>query len=60
MLPARHYFIFGKPIETRNIDPRDRVASSIAYEEIQNELNRGFIDVKMIRSFHLPVASFVI
>lgn len=48
-LPARHYFIFGKPIETNDIDPKDKDACSKVYEEVQHELNRGFTDVLRAR-----------
>jgi hypothetical protein len=48
-LPARHYFIFGKPIETHELDPKDRAACSKVYAEIQSELNRGFSDLLRAR-----------
>ena len=48
-LPARHYFVFGRPIQTHNLDPKDKAACSKVYAEIQDEMNRGFTDLLRAR-----------
>jgi pimeloyl-ACP methyl ester carboxylesterase/1-acyl-sn-glycerol-3-phosphate acyltransferase len=48
-LPSRNYFIFGKPLNTKGIDPRDKGACREAYESIQNEMRRGFDDLLRAR-----------
>jgi pimeloyl-ACP methyl ester carboxylesterase/1-acyl-sn-glycerol-3-phosphate acyltransferase len=44
-LPSRNYFIFGKPLYTSELDPRDKDACKQAYKAIQEEMNRGFEDI---------------
>ena len=44
-LPARHYFMFGKPISTVNVDSRDKDACSKIYTEIKMEMQKGFSDL---------------
>ena len=48
-LPARHYFIFGKPFSTDNIDHKDKDDCHNIYQDIQKEMNRGFDDVLRAR-----------
>lgn len=48
-LPARHYFMFGRPIETHRLDPKDKATCSKVYSEIQGEMNRGFTDLLRAR-----------
>lgn len=48
-LPARHYFIFGKPFTTDNIDHKDKDDCHNIYQDIQKEMNRGFDDVLRAR-----------
>jgi pimeloyl-ACP methyl ester carboxylesterase/1-acyl-sn-glycerol-3-phosphate acyltransferase len=44
-LPSRNYFIFGKPLFTKDIDPKDKEACKEAYESIKQEMRRGFDDI---------------
>mmetsp|Transcript_19515 Transcript_19515/g.40428 ORF Transcript_19515/g.40428 Transcript_19515/m.40428 type:complete len:529 (+) Transcript_19515:552-2138(+) len=39
--PARHYFLFGRPLETEGIDYRDREACRAMFEEVKADLERG-------------------
>ena len=43
--PARNYFVFGKPIYTRHIDPKDRDACASAYAAAKSEVERGISDL---------------
>lgn len=44
-LPARHYFVFGKPVSTVGVDPKDRDGCRTVYGEVREELERGLRDV---------------
>jgi len=48
-LPDRHYFVFGKPIYTNEIDHLNRTSCDAIYEEVKDEMNRGFSDVLKAR-----------
>lgn len=48
-LPARHYFIFGKPMSTEQLDHRDVQACETFYENVKAEMQRGFDDVLRAR-----------
>lgn len=48
-LPARHYFVFGKPLSTKDLNHRDRDACWRFYEEVKMEMERGFDDVLRAR-----------
>jgi len=48
-LPDRHYFLFGKPIDTANIDYRNKSKCDVVYKEVQAEMNRGFRDLLRAR-----------
>lgn len=48
-LPSRNYFIFGKPLSTKDLDPSDRASCQDAYRSIQDEMNRGFDDILSAR-----------
>mmetsp|Transcript_3892 Transcript_3892/g.8491 ORF Transcript_3892/g.8491 Transcript_3892/m.8491 type:complete len:726 (-) Transcript_3892:55-2232(-) len=48
-LPARHYFIFGKPFSTEHVDHSDKDACHQLYQDIQQEMKRGFDDVLRAR-----------
>ena len=39
-LPDRHYFMFGKPIDTANIDYRNKSECDVVYKEVQAETSR--------------------
>jgi pimeloyl-ACP methyl ester carboxylesterase/1-acyl-sn-glycerol-3-phosphate acyltransferase len=43
--PARHYFVFGKALTTTDVDHGDSKQCTDFYQEVQEELNRGFDDV---------------
>jgi hypothetical protein len=49
LLPARHYFLFGKPFNMTELNPKDRDACGQVYRAIQEELNRGFDDLLRAR-----------
>lgn len=55
-MPARNYFLFGKPIDTSNIDPSDKVACERIYKEAQQEVRRGIDDLIKARE-HDPFKS---
>lgn len=57
-LPARNYFIFGKPISLKNVDPMDREACGRAYQEAQDEVRRGLDDLLRARE-HDPFKSSI-
>jgi hypothetical protein len=44
-MPARNYFVFGKPIDTSHIDPMDKKACESCYKEVQQEVRRGLDDL---------------
>jgi hypothetical protein len=48
-LPSRNYFIFGKPLSTKDIDPKDKDACQEAYQSLQTEMKRGFDDILRAR-----------
>lgn len=48
-LPARNYFVFGKPFSTHNIDPRDKEACAALYKDVVEETRRGLDDVLRVR-----------
>ena len=41
-LPSRNYFLFGKPISTADLDPKDKLACESLYMNVQEEMKRGF------------------
>jgi len=48
-VPARNYFVFGKPIDTSSIDPRDKEACEKIYMEAKREVRRGIDDILRAR-----------
>ena len=48
-LPSRNYFIFGKPVSTHGIDPKDKELCKEAYLNIQDEMNLGFHQILKAR-----------
>jgi hypothetical protein len=48
-LPARNYFLFGKPISTKDVDPNDKEACARVYQETQGGLRRGLDDILRAR-----------
>jgi 1-acyl-sn-glycerol-3-phosphate acyltransferase len=48
-LPSRNYFVFGKPLYTQGIDPRDRETCREAYRAVQDEMRLGFEDILSAR-----------
>ncbi len=45
LLPARHYFIFGKPFDTSHVDHKDMDECSELYAGVKGELRRGLDDL---------------
>ena len=39
--PARHYFVFGTPIPTRDLDPSDRAGCEAAYADLRRQVKGG-------------------
>jgi len=50
LLPARHYFMFGKAFPTTNVDSKDRDSCRRLYQDIQLELYCGFQDLLRARA----------
>jgi len=48
-LPSRNYFLFGQPISTTDLDPKDKPACGALYKSIQEELKQGFRDILAAR-----------
>eukprot|EP00568_Trieres_chinensis_P004197 CAMPEP_0183298454 /NCGR_PEP_ID=MMETSP0160_2-20130417/5467_1 /TAXON_ID=2839 ORGANISM="Odontella Sinensis, Strain Grunow 1884" /NCGR_SAMPLE_ID=MMETSP0160_2 /ASSEMBLY_ACC=CAM_ASM_000250 /LENGTH=727 /DNA_ID=CAMNT_0025460489 /DNA_START=68 /DNA_END=2251 /DNA_ORIENTATION=+ len=48
-LPARHYFVFGRPMSTESLDHRDKDGCEVFYKNVQEEMVRGFDDVLRAR-----------
>eukprot|EP00581_Thalassiosira_minuscula_P019235 CAMPEP_0183733036 /NCGR_PEP_ID=MMETSP0737-20130205/39977_1 /TAXON_ID=385413 /ORGANISM="Thalassiosira miniscula, Strain CCMP1093" /LENGTH=751 /DNA_ID=CAMNT_0025966201 /DNA_START=40 /DNA_END=2295 /DNA_ORIENTATION=+ len=48
-IPARHYFVFGKPFDTSNIDHNDRESCASLYGDVKSELRRGLDDLLLAR-----------
>ena len=48
-IPARHYFVFGKPFDTSVVDIDDRTACADLYGDVKSELRRGLDDVLVAR-----------
>jgi len=46
-VPARNYFIFGKPMSTKDIDPNDKLSCYNLYEEVREEVKRGLKDLQL-------------
>jgi len=49
IVPARHYFVFGTPMSTKDIDHKDKENCKILYDEVQKEMYRGFDDILYAR-----------
>eukprot|EP00978_Attheya_sp_CCMP212_P015336 scaffold39564_cov50-Attheya_sp.AAC.5 len=49
LLPARHYFVFGKPMSTENVNYKDKAACDDFYQNVKGEMQRGFDDVLRAR-----------
>jgi hypothetical protein len=47
--PQRHYFLFGAPISTREIDPTDRAACEEAYARLRAAVEGGVGRLKRVR-----------
>mmetsp|Transcript_18559 Transcript_18559/g.26113 ORF Transcript_18559/g.26113 Transcript_18559/m.26113 type:complete len:856 (-) Transcript_18559:50-2617(-) len=47
--PARHYFLFGTPIDTTGLDHQDKANCEELYAEVKREVERGFEDVLRAR-----------
>jgi hypothetical protein len=50
-LPARNYFLFGKPISTKNVDPDDKEACARVYRQAEGGVRRGLDDILRAREF---------
>jgi hypothetical protein len=48
-LPSRNYFIFGKPLSTKDLDPSDKTSCGEVYIELQSDMKRGFDDILSAR-----------
>jgi hypothetical protein len=48
-LPARHYFLFGKPMTLEGLDYRDKEACDLFYKAVKSELERGIDDLLRAR-----------
>jgi 1-acyl-sn-glycerol-3-phosphate acyltransferase len=43
--PSRNYFVFGKPVYTHTIDPKDKDHCKEIYMNVQEEMNIAFQDI---------------
>jgi len=48
-IPARHYFVFGKPVSTTDINPKDKEGCEQVYRAVKSELERGLQDILRAR-----------
>ena len=48
-VPSRNYFVFGQPIYTKDIDPKDKDACKDVYMNIKHDMKAGFDDVLKAR-----------
>jgi hypothetical protein len=48
-VPARNYFVFGKPIPTKDVDSKDKGACAKLYKEVIGETRRGLDDLLACR-----------
>ena len=48
-LSERFYFMFGRPMSTTNLDHRDREGCEKLYQDVKDEMMRGFDDVLRAR-----------
>jgi len=48
-LPSRNYFIFGKPISTKDLNPSDKTSCEEVYNGLKSEMKRGFDDILSAR-----------
>jgi hypothetical protein len=48
-LPARNYFLFGKPISTKDVDPSDKEACARVYRQAQDGVRQGLDDILRAR-----------
>jgi hypothetical protein len=48
-LPARNYFLFGKPISTKDVDHNDKEACARVYRQSQDGVRRGIDDILRAR-----------
>lgn len=53
--PARHYFMFGRPMSTEDLHHNDMESCQEFYQAVQDELVRGFDDILSARE-HDPYA----
>jgi hypothetical protein len=49
-VPARNYFVFGKPFDTTNIDPKDMQACDRLYRATRDEVRKGLDDILRARA----------
>eukprot|EP00542_Grammatophora_oceanica_P005239 CAMPEP_0194067984 /NCGR_PEP_ID=MMETSP0009_2-20130614/86846_1 /TAXON_ID=210454 /ORGANISM="Grammatophora oceanica, Strain CCMP 410" /LENGTH=706 /DNA_ID=CAMNT_0038721039 /DNA_START=86 /DNA_END=2206 /DNA_ORIENTATION=+ len=48
-IPARQYFVFGKPYSTKDIDSKDAESCAAVYNSIKAEIELGFDDILRAR-----------
>lgn len=48
-IPARNYFVFGTPVSTNDVDPKDKEACSKVYRQTKDEVRRGIDDLLRAR-----------
>jgi len=47
--PQRHYFLFGAPMPTGHIDPKDDAATEALYAKLRGEVYTGIERLREIR-----------
>ena len=48
-LPSRNYFVFGKPVETQLLDPKNKAECREVYTSIQQDMTTAFADILQAR-----------
>jgi len=48
-VPARNYFLFGKPVDTSNVDPKNRAQCTRVYQEVKASVKNGIDDLLQAR-----------
>lgn len=49
LFPARHYFLFGTPLDMSTVDYKDRDACKLKYKEIKQKIQNGCRDLMRAR-----------
>lgn len=48
-LPSRNYFVFGRALETKSLDPKDKEACKEVYQKLKDEIYTGLDAIRSAR-----------